>query len=51
MTKYNLGACHVRRHEYEQALDCLEHVLELAPKSQKAREKAMRIRHKLAREV
>ncbi len=44
VTQYNLGVQHIKRREYDRALELMERVLEIDPKNEHARKKAKKLR-------
>ncbi len=44
VTRYNVGVHHIKRHEYEKALECMEAVLKADPQNSHAMKKATQLR-------
>lgn len=45
ITLYDVGVQHIKRHEYDKALTCMERALKLAPNNEHALKKAAQLRH------
>ncbi len=47
---YDVGVQHIKRHEYDKALACMERALKMAPNNEHALKKASQLRHILQKE-
>jgi tetratricopeptide (TPR) repeat protein len=45
--EYNIGMRHIKYHQYDQALKCMEWVIRADPENEKAKRKAKKLRHHL----
>jgi len=49
VSEYNVGMQHIKKHEYDKALACMERILESDPRNEHARKKASQLRRILAK--